>query len=101
MEGRRTMTLGTRSLLVAWGLLAGGTVEAAETHPGQGTAVKPVICRAVDGAQGKTGPELAQAVERDALELATQGYELAALLPGDRPVACYRHFGSPPKRGAK
>ena len=55
--------------------------------------MKPVVCRAVADAAGKTGQELAQALERDALELAPNGYLLAALLPGDPPVACYRHEG--------
>ena len=90
----------------AWwvlGCVAGTAASAADTKPGQGagTAVKPVVCRAVADARGKSGQELAQAVERDAIELTSNGYVLAALLPGDPPVACYRHEGPPPKPGAK
>lgn len=84
------------------GFIAGTPALAAEARPGRGgTAVKPVICHAVDEARAKSGQELAQALERDALELAPAGYQLAALLPGDPPVACYRHVGPPPKPGAR
>lgn len=85
------------------GCLAGATAWAADTKPGHagGTAVKPVVCRAVADARGKTGQELAQALEHDAIELAATGYTLSALLPGDPPVACYRHEGPPPKPGAR
>ena len=90
----------------AWWVLAcvmGTMASAADTKPGQagGTAVKPVICRAVADARGKSGQELAQALERDAIELTPNGYVLAGLLPGDPPVACYRHEGPPPKPGAR
>ncbi len=92
--------------LGAWlvvGCLCAGAAQAADTKPGHagGTAVKPVVCRAVADARGKTGQELAQAVEHDAIELAATGYVLAGLLPGDPPVACYRHEGPPPKPGAR
>lgn len=92
--------------LAGWlvlGCVVGTAAAAADTKPGHagGTAVKPVLCRAVADAAGKTGQELAQALERDALELAPNGYLLAALLPGDPPVACYRHEGPPPKPGAR
>ena len=90
----------------AWwvlGCVMGTTASAADTKPGQagGTAVKPVICRAVADARGKSGQELAQALEHDAIELTPNGYVLAGLLPGDPPVACYRHEGPPPKPGAR
>ncbi|HUM13721.1 MAG TPA: hypothetical protein VLT82_22430 [Myxococcaceae bacterium] len=92
----------TRAWLVLGCVVATGA-RAAETKPGHagGTAVKPVVCRAVADALGKGGQELAQALERDAIELAPKGYVLAALLPGDPPVACYRHEGPPPKPGAR
>ena len=85
------------------GTVAGTAAHAADTKPGHGgaTAVKPVVCRAVADARGKSGAELAQALEQDALELVHSGYQLAALLPGDPPVACYRHEGPPPKPGAR
>lgn len=90
----------------AWwvlGCVVGTAAAAADTKPGHGggTAVKPVVCRAVAEAGGKSGQELAQALERDAIELTSSGYVLAALLPGDPPVACYRHEGPPPKPGAR
>jgi hypothetical protein len=90
----------------AWWLLGcvvGTAASAADPRPGHGngTAVKPVVCRAVTEARGKAGQELAQALERDAIELTSNGYVLAGLLPGDPPVACYRHEGSPPKPGAR
>lgn len=92
----------TRADLVLACVVATGA-WAADTKPGHagGTAVKPVVCRAVADALGKSGQELAQALERDAIELAPNGYVLAALLPGDPPVACYRHEGPPPKPGAR
>ncbi len=93
--------------LAGWlvlGCAVGTAAEAADTKPGHagGTAVKPVLCRAGGRcAPGRAGQELAQAIERDALELGPKGYLLAALLPGDPPVACYRHEGPPPKPGAR
>ncbi len=89
-------------LVLGW-CVAGMGAEAADTKPGHagGTAVKPVVCRAIADARGQSGQELAQALERDALELAPNGYVLAALLSADPPVACYRHEGPPPKPGAR
>ncbi len=94
------MTLGGWVVL---GCLAGAAAQAADTKPGHagGTAVKPVVCRAVPDARGKTGQELAQALERDAIELAATGYVMAGIVPGDPPVVCYRHQGPPPKPGAR
>jgi hypothetical protein len=91
-----------RAWLVLGCVVATGA-SAADTKPGHpgGTAVKPVVCRAVADARGKSGQELAQALERDATELAPNGYLLAALLPGDPPVACYRYAGPAPKPGAR
>ncbi|HVP59014.1 MAG TPA: hypothetical protein VMT11_00475 [Myxococcaceae bacterium] len=90
----------------AWlvlGCVVGTGASAADTKPGHagGTAVKPVVCRAVADARGKSGQELAQTLEHDAIELASTGYVLAALLSGDPPVACYRHEGPSPKPGAR
>jgi hypothetical protein len=90
----------------AWwvlGCVVGTGAAAADTKPGHGagTAVKPVVCRPVADARGKSGQELAQALEQDAIELTPNGYLLAGLLPGDPPVACYRHEGPPPKPGAR
>jgi len=90
----------------AWlvlGCLLATNASAADTKPGHagGTAVKPVVCRVVADARGRSGQDLAQALERDAIELAPSGYLLAALMTGDPPVACYRHEGPPPKPGAR
>jgi len=92
------MTLGRWLVL---GCVAGTAAQAAGPGHAGGTAVKPVVCRAVPDGRGKSGQELAQALERDALELASSGYLLAGLLPGDPPVACYRHEGPPPRQGAR
>jgi hypothetical protein len=85
------------------GCLVATAAAAADAKPGHGsgTAVKPVVSRPVADAAGKSGQELAQAVERDAIELTANGYVLAGLLPGDPPVACYRHEGPQPKPGAR
>ena len=85
------------------GCVVGTAASAADTKPGHGggTAVKPVVCRAVAEARGKSGQELAQALEHDAIELTPNGYVLAGLLPGDPPVACYRHENAQPKPGAR
>ncbi len=55
---------------------------AGPVHPMGMTAMKSVVCKQVDDAQGKSGAELAQAIESN--------YALAALLPGDPPIACFR-----------
>ena len=51
---------------------------------------RPVVCRAVSEAKGKTGEDLAVAVETLAVRFAKADYVLAALLPGDPPIACFR-----------
>ena len=68
-----------------------------------GMAVKPVACRVVEEAKGKSGAELAQAVETLALQYTRTNYVLAALLPGDPPIACFRSLSDPSKlpMGAK
>jgi hypothetical protein len=67
------------------------------------TAMKPVICRVVEEARGKRAEELASALEADGARLAQSNYELAAVIPGDPPIACYRGRGDPSKlpRGAR
>lgn len=69
----------------------------------QQTMMKPVICRVVEEARGKHSEELAAALEADGARLAQSNYELAALLPGDPPIACYRGRADPAKlpRGAR
>jgi hypothetical protein len=62
-----------------------------------GMAVKPVVCQPVEEARGKSGAELAQAVETLALQFARTNYALAALLPGDPPIACFRSLSDPGK----
>ncbi len=69
-------------------------------HPGRpiaGMAMKPVVCRAVEEAKGKSGNELAQAIEALSLQFVGSNYALAALLPGDPPIACYRSLVDPSK----
>ncbi len=54
------------------------------------TAMKSVVCKVVEEAKGKSGAELAQAIEAEAAKFARSNYALAALLPGDPPIACFR-----------
>jgi hypothetical protein len=72
-------------------------------RPQTGTMMKPVVCRVVDEARGKSGSELAAALETDGARLAASNYELAAIVPGDPPIACYRGRVDPTKlpRGAR
>ncbi len=76
---------------------------AGPVHPIGMTAMKPVVCKAVDDAKGKSGAELAQAVEAEALKFARSNYALSALLPGDPPIACFRSMADPSNlpRGAR
>ena len=53
------------------------------------TAMKSVVCKAVEEAKGKTGAELAQALEVVGAQFARANYVLAGLLPGDPPIACF------------
>ena len=55
----------------------------------RGTAMKPLVCKPVDDAKGKSGQDLADAVERMGAQFARSNYVLAALLPGDPPIACF------------
>ncbi len=61
------------------------------------TATKPVVCKPVDEAKGKSGAELAQAIEQVGAELSHQNYQLVALLPGDPPIACFSSRSDPNK----
>jgi hypothetical protein len=69
---------------------ATGFADAPIGRPQTGTAMKPVVCRVIEEGRGKTGEELASAIERDGALLARSNYELAGVLPGDPPIACYR-----------
>ena len=51
---------------------------------------KPVVCRVLQEARGKSGEDLAAVVENDGASLAASNYELATIIPGDPPIACYR-----------
>jgi hypothetical protein len=69
----------------------------------RGTAMKSVVCRPVEEAKGKSGVELAEAIERFGEQFARANYLLTALLPGDPPIACFASRGdsSALPRGAK
>lgn len=58
--------------------------------PRNATAMKSVVCRPVEEAKGKKGQQLAEAIEAEAARFARANYVLAALLPGDPPIACFR-----------
>ncbi len=64
--------------------------ETSVHHPQKGTAMKPVVCRVLQEARGKAGEDLAAVLEGDGARLAASNYELAAIVPGDPPIACYR-----------
>jgi hypothetical protein len=63
-------------------LLAGPLVHGA-------TAMKPLVCKPVEEARGKSGAELAQAIEQVGMQFARSNYVLAAILPGDPPIVCF------------
>jgi hypothetical protein len=87
--GRRAIALvaALLALLATCEALAQGVRP---TGRGGAMAVKPVVCRTVDAASGKSGQELADAVEVVAARFAQDHYALAALLPGDPPIACFQ-----------
>jgi len=64
---------------------------------------KPVVCRVLQEARGKNGEDLAAVIESDGASLAASNYELATIVPGDPPIACYRSRVDPSKlrRGAR
>lgn len=67
------------------------------------TMMKQVVCKPIEEAKGKSGAELAQIIESEAARFARTNYALAALLPGDPPIACFRSLADPEKlpRGAR
>lgn len=59
-----------------------------------------VVCREIVEARGKRGAQVAAAIEELAARFARADYVLAALLPGDPPIACFRgtaESGRPPE----
>jgi len=76
---------------------------AAPVHPMGMTAMKTVVCRPIADAKGKTGADLAQAIEAEAAHFAKSNYKLSALLPGDPPIACFHSMSDPSNlpKGAK
>jgi hypothetical protein len=65
--------------------------------------MKPVVCRVIEEGRGKSGQELANLLEREGSRFAASNYQLAAILPGDPPIACYRSAADPGKlpKGAR
>ena len=59
-------------------------------RPLGGMAMKSVVCVAIAEAKGKTGQELANAIEAEVTKLARSNYQLTALLSGEPPIACFR-----------
>jgi hypothetical protein len=66
-------------------------------------AMKPVVCRAIDEAKGKSGAELADAIEQKVLEFHRANYRLSGLMHADPPVACFHSNTDPTSlpRGAR
>ena len=64
---------------------------------------KPLVCRVLQEARGKSGEDLAAVIESDGARLAASNYELTTIVPGDPPIACYRNRVDPSKvrRGAR
>jgi hypothetical protein len=58
--------------------------------PHTATAMKSVVCQPIAEAKGKSGAELALAIEDEVARFAKSNYTLSALLPGDPPIACFR-----------
>ncbi|HET7784910.1 MAG TPA: hypothetical protein VFL36_02990 [Myxococcales bacterium] len=85
---------------MTWTLLL---LLAAPLRPAGSTAMKQVVCRQIDEARGRSGAELAQAIEAEVLRFAKAKYALSALLPGDPPIACFRSTAEEGKlpRGAR
>jgi hypothetical protein len=85
---------------MTWTLLL---LLAAPLRPGASTAMKPVVCKQIDDARGRSGAELAQALEAEVTRFAQANYALSALLPGDPPIACFRSMADAGKlpRGAR
>lgn len=77
--------------------------ETSVRRPQTAMMTKPVICRVLQEARGKSGEDLAAVIENDGASLAASNYELATIVPGDPPIACYRSRVDPSKlrRGAR
>jgi hypothetical protein len=58
--------------------------------PIQGTRMKAIVCKPLESARGKTGVELANAIEAEVTRFADAKYVLTGLLPGDPPIGCFR-----------
>ncbi|TMA10876.1 MAG: hypothetical protein E6J86_14645 [Deltaproteobacteria bacterium] len=77
--------------------------ETSVRRPQTAMMTKPVVCRVLQEARGKSGEDLAAVVENDGASLAASNYELPTIIPGDPPIACYRARVDPSKlrRGAR
>jgi len=60
-------------------------------------AMKPVVCREVPNGKGKTGADLAAAIETMGARMVSGGYHLAGIVPGDPPIACFTNNTDPAK----
>ena len=65
-------------------------------HPGM-MAMKPLVCREVTAGKGKSGAELATAIEQLGAQMIHGGYHLSAIVQGDPPIACFANFTDPSK----
>jgi hypothetical protein len=54
-----------------------------------GMAMKPVVCKPLDDAKGKTGADLAQAIEQLGIQFARSNYVMTGILPGDPVIVCF------------
>lgn len=72
-------------------------------RPQMGMTVKPVVCRVLTQAQGKSGRELAEVIEQDGAQMSASNYQLATVVAVDPPIACYQSRADASKlpRGAR
>ena len=54
-----------------------------------GMAMKAVVCKVVEEGKGKSGQDLANAIEALATQFGQANYRLSAILQGDPPIACF------------
>jgi hypothetical protein len=74
-----------------------GSAPAAEAPPARqhrgmrrtGMAMKTIVCRSLEEAKGKSGAELAQAIEEKVMEFHRANYRLTGLMHSDPPIACF------------